>query len=79
MRLPPDLSGKRLADVLCRTWGYRIVRQEGSHMVLETDQPSHQRIAIPAHKNLRLGTLSGILSSVARHKNVDRQDLLKSF
>jgi hypothetical protein len=41
--------------------------------VLETEKPSHQGIAIPAHKNLRVGTLSAILRSVARHKGVDRQ------
>ena len=79
MKLPRGLSGKDLADLLCRKWDYRLTHQEGSHIVLETDQPSHQRIAIPAHKNLRIGTLSAILRTVARHKNVDRQDLLKSF
>ena len=78
MRLPSDLSGVDLADVLCRGWDYRIIHQEGSHIVLETGKPSHQRIAIPAHKNLRVGTLSSILRSVARHKGVDRQKLLKS-
>ena len=79
MKLPRDLSGNDLADLLCRDWGYRIIHQEGSHIVLETDQPSHQRIAIPAHKNLRVGTLSAILRSVSRHKGVVRQDLLKSL
>jgi predicted RNA binding protein YcfA (HicA-like mRNA interferase family) len=79
MKLPRDLSGKALADLLCRRWDYRIIHQEGSHMVLETEQPSHQRIAIPAHKNLRVGTLSAILRNVAHHKGVERQDLLKSF
>lgn len=66
MKLPRDLSGKDLADLLCRDWGYQLSHQEGSHIVLETDQPSHQRIAIPAHRNLRIGTLSAILRSVAR-------------
>ena len=77
MKLPRSLGGKDLADLLCRDWDYRLIHQERSHIVLETEQPSHQRIAIPAHKTLRVGTLSAILRSVAGHKGIDRQDLLK--
>jgi len=79
MKIPRDLSGSHLVDAFCRDWGYRVVHQEGSHIVLETEEPSHQRIAIPAHKSLRVGTLSAILRAVARHKGVDRQELLKSL
>lgn len=79
MKLPRDLSGRKLADHLCRSWHYRIIHQEGSHIVLETDVPSHHRIAIPAHKNLRVGTLSAVLRSVARHKGVERQDLIRTL
>ena len=79
MKLPRDLSGNDLADLLCRDWGYRIIHQEGSHIALETDKPSHPRIAIPAHKTLRVGTLSAILRSAARHKGVDRARILASL
>ena len=79
MKLPRDLSGQDLADLLCRNWYYRVIHQEGSHIILETDRPSHQRIAIPAHKHLRIGTLSAILRSVARHKGVERHELIKSL
>lgn len=44
--------------------------------MLDTDDSSHQRIAIPAHKTLRIGTLNAILRAVARHKGVDRARLL---
>jgi predicted RNA binding protein YcfA (HicA-like mRNA interferase family) len=77
MKIPRDLSGKALVDLLCRHWDYRIVHQEGSHIVLETDNPSRHRLAVPAHKSLLVGTLSAILRAVARHKGVDRRDLLK--
>jgi predicted RNA binding protein YcfA (HicA-like mRNA interferase family) len=77
MKIPRDLSGEELAKKLCRNWGYRVVHQEGSHVVLETDDPSHQRIAVPAHRSLRIGTLNAILRAVARHKGVERSDLLK--
>jgi predicted RNA binding protein YcfA (HicA-like mRNA interferase family) len=71
MKLPRDLSGKDLSNLLCRKWDYRVIHQEGSHLVLETDLPSRHRIAIPAHKSLRIGTLSAILRSVAHHKGVE--------
>lgn len=79
MKVPRDLSGQELVKVLCRDWGYRQVHQEGSHIVLETEQPSHHRIAVPAHKNLRIGTLNAILKAVARHKNVSRDGILQSL
>ncbi len=79
MKIPRGLSGEDLVKHLCRKWEYRVVHQEGSHVVLETETPSHQRIAVPAHKNLRIGTLNVILRSVARHKGVERQDLLDSL
>lgn len=79
MKLPRDLSGYDLVNMLCRSWDYRVIHQEGSHIVLETQEPSHQRIAVPAHKSLRVGTLNAILRAVGKHKGVDRQELLASL
>lgn len=79
MSLPRDLSGEQLIRGLCRTWNYRRTGQVGSHVVLETDTPAHQRIVVPAHKNLRIGTLNAILRSVATHKSVSKHDVLKAI
>jgi predicted RNA binding protein YcfA (HicA-like mRNA interferase family) len=79
MKIPRDLSGRDLAQALCRKRGYRIIHQEGSHLVLETQEPSHQRLAVPAHRNLRIGTLNAILRAVAKHKGVERQAILDAF
>lgn len=79
MKLPRDLSGEALVKGLCQGWGYHVVHQAGSHVILETEDPSHQRIAIPAHKSLRIGTLNSILRAVSRHKSVSRDDLLDSL
>lgn len=79
MKLPRDLSGERLATVLCRRWDYKRVHQVGSHIVLETENPAHQRISVPAHRALTVGTLGNILRAVASHKGVSREDLLKSI
>jgi len=76
MKIPRDVSGVRLADLLCRKWQYVKVHQVGSHIILETSQPNHHRIAIPDHNPLRLGTFSSILRAVARHKGVQRDAII---
>ena len=79
MKLPRDLSGEQLARLLCSQWGYVRSHQSGSHIVLDTHEPSRHRIAIPAHASLRIGTLNGILRSVAEHKGVPRETILQAL
>ena len=79
MKVPRDLSGTQLIKVLCREWGYRQINQEGSHVTLQTDTPSHQRLSVPNHNPLRVGTLNGIVRAVAIHKGAGRQELLDSL
>ena len=79
MKLPRDLSGEQLIRSLCRTWEYRRTGQVGSHVILETESPSHQRLVVPAHKRLRVGTLNAILRSVARHKAVSKEEILRAL
>lgn len=77
MKLPRDVSGTALAQVLCKHFGYVAVHQTGSHVVLDTEEPSHQRVSIPAHPTLRVGTLNAILRSVSRHKGIERETILE--
>jgi predicted RNA binding protein YcfA (HicA-like mRNA interferase family) len=77
MKLPRDLSGEDLVRHLCKVWGYEKVHQVGSHVILQTQQPTPHRIAVPAHNPLRVGTLNAILTAVAAHKNVSKEDVLK--
>jgi predicted RNA binding protein YcfA (HicA-like mRNA interferase family) len=77
MKLPRDLSGAELVQALCKHYGYRRLHQEGSHVILETDQPSHHRISIPNHNPLRVGTLNAILRTVSRVQGVDKEDILQ--
>ena len=79
MKIPRDLSGREIVKVLCKKWDYRQVHQEGSHIILQTDTPSHQRIPVPDHNPVRIGTLNSILRLVATHKGVDKQEVLVSF
>ena len=66
MKLPRDLSGEKMVKHLCRHWEYRQVHQVGSHVILETNSPGHQRIAVPEHHPLRVGTLNAILAAGCR-------------
>lgn len=79
MNIPRDLSGHKLVAALCRHWGYAKLHQVGSHIILQTQEPGSHRVAVPAHKALRVGTLNGILRAVANHKGVDRQAILDSL
>jgi predicted RNA binding protein YcfA (HicA-like mRNA interferase family) len=63
---------------MCKQWEYRESHQTGSHIILDSETPSHHRIPIPAHKPIRVGTLSAILQAIARHKNVTR-DILRGL
>jgi predicted RNA binding protein YcfA (HicA-like mRNA interferase family) len=79
MKIPRDVAGRHLCDVLCRRWQYTMVHQAGSHIILETSQPGHQRIAIPDHNPLRVGTFNSILRTVAQHKGAPRDALIASL
>jgi predicted RNA binding protein YcfA (HicA-like mRNA interferase family) len=79
MKIPRDVSGAHLANILCRQWHYMRVHQVGSHIILETSEPTHQRIAIPDHHPLRLGTFNSILRIVAQHKGVPRDAIIASL
>ena len=75
MKLPRDVSGAQLIQVLCKRYGYRQVHQVGSHVVLETENPLKHRITVPLHKTLKLGTLNGVLRAVAAVQGVEKQEI----
>jgi predicted RNA binding protein YcfA (HicA-like mRNA interferase family) len=75
MRLPRDLSGDDLVKAL-RVLGYEVTRQMGSHLRLTTLTHGEHHITIPCHNPLRVGTLAGILSDVAEHFELSREELM---
>jgi len=79
MKLPRNLSGRQLVQALCNSWGYTQVHQVGSHIIIETETPQHQRLSVPDHHPLRTGTLNAILRAVAAHKGVSREEILRSL
>ena len=67
MKIPRDVSGLHLADVLCRRWRYRKVHQVGSHMILETsDNVSHT----PESEGLRTKAKTRVLTDVSTRRSV---------
>ena len=76
MKLPRQISGEELARLLKR-YGYQITRQTGSHLRLTSKfKGSEHHVTIPAHKNLRIGTLSAVLAEVASYLETERQKLI---
>jgi len=78
MKLPRDISGKQLADLLTR-YGYVVTRQTGSHLRLTTQSDGEHHLTIPVHSSLRVGTLSAILSEVAYHLKRDKSDVIREL
>jgi predicted RNA binding protein YcfA (HicA-like mRNA interferase family) len=68
MRLPRDLRGQDLVALLQRHYGYRLVRQRGSHLTVVADRGDKRHsVTIPRHRSVSVGTLSGIVGDVAAH------------
>ena len=80
MRLPRDASGEDVAALLRRHYGYRPVRQRGSHMTLTTTVGgvSHS-VTVPRHRALRAGTLSGIVAAVAAHLELTHEQVRREL
>jgi predicted RNA binding protein YcfA (HicA-like mRNA interferase family) len=73
MRLPRDINAIELIKLL-KAFGYQITRQKGSHIRITTTENGEHHITIPNHNPIKLGTLSSILSEVAAHFKLSKED-----
>ncbi len=55
----PRISGRECVKIL-EKFGFRFIRQHGSHIILRRDEPFSQT-TVPNHKELDRGTLHSIL------------------
>ena len=78
MRLPRDVSGRRLAKLLER-YDYGIVRQRGSHIRPERRGSDAAPLTIPDHDALRVGTLNAILTAVGDATGHDRDTIARDL
>ncbi len=62
---PPLLkktSGTDCIKILCKHFGFKVVRQSGSHIILKKETPDGPvGTVVPNHRELKLGTLRSIL------------------
>jgi predicted RNA binding protein YcfA (HicA-like mRNA interferase family) len=79
LKLPRDLSGNELAKQL-RRYGYEVTRQTGSHVRATSQLKGREHhVTIPAHKQLKVGTLAEILGDVANYLEITREELAKKL
>jgi len=56
------LSGHEVVKILCNKFGFEILRQRGSHMILCKKIPGGKiGTVVPMHKEVKIGTLKNIL------------------
>jgi len=75
MRLPRSISGKNLVKALQRI-DYTITRETGSHIRLTGYKPTEHHITIPNHSSIRVGTLSAIITEIAAHLRISKEELI---
>lgn len=75
MKLPRDLSGARLIKALSKL-GYGQVRQTGSHVRLVTTSSGVHHLTVPLHDPLRKGTLAALISDIAAHHGLTREEVI---
>ena len=64
------LSGHELVKILCNKLGFSIKRQKGSHIILiRQDKYGKTGCVVPMHKELKIGTLKGILEQACISEN----------
>jgi len=79
LKLPRDVSGEELVKSL-RRFGYEITRQTGSHIrVTSNFKGREHHVTIPAHKQLKVGTLAEVLSNVAAYLDLTREKLVQEL
>jgi predicted RNA binding protein YcfA (HicA-like mRNA interferase family) len=62
MSLLKKISGKECLKILCNKFGFQVIRQRGSHVLIKKETPQGKiGTVIPQHKELKIGTLKAIL------------------
>ena len=80
MMMPRDMSGDELVRLLRRRYGYRVVRQRGSHMrLVSTIKGREHHVSVPRHNPLKVGTLHSVLSRVAAYLEIEQSELRREL
>ncbi len=58
----PKLSGKEIISILVKEFGFEVTRQKDSHVILRRFFEGSKIVTVvPLHKEIKVGTLLGIL------------------
>jgi hypothetical protein len=74
-RIPRGLSGRRFKEYAERL-DYSYSRGNSSHMILTTQRDGEFTICVPDHRELSLGTLSDLLTDMARHHGISKAEII---
>ena len=66
----PVISGRELVKILTKRFGFRVLRQRGSHVTLTNDASF---ITVPLHPELDTGTLLAVLHDA----RIERDEFIK--
>lgn len=68
------ISGMECVKILCNKFGFSVVRQRGSHIILrkETNNGAIGTV-VPNHPEIKIGTLKGILELA----KINEEDFIK--
>jgi predicted RNA binding protein YcfA (HicA-like mRNA interferase family) len=72
--IPKDITGQQLIKKL-KAFGYEPIRQNGSHIRVQTTQNWKHSETIPNHKPMREGTVKAILKNVSKHFSMSMEVL----
>jgi predicted RNA binding protein YcfA (HicA-like mRNA interferase family) len=78
-KTPRNVSGNDLIKLLSK-YGYQPIRQKGSHIRLsKISDEGHQKITIPNHDPIKIGTLNTILSDIADQLHISKEELINKL
>lgn len=70
----PKLSGKEIVNILIREFDFEATRQTGSHIILHKFVDEKKIVTVvPLHKEVKIGTLFGILALA----KIEKEEFLK--
>ncbi len=75
MKIPRNISGKEIIKAL-KVFGYEVIRQNGSHIMVTSKRNGEHHLVIPNHNPIKVGTLNGIISQVAQHFQITKEEVL---
>ena len=78
MKIPRNIRGYELVKALS-VLGYSVVRQTGSHIRIKTVQYGEHSETIPNHDPIKIGTLNKILSNIAEHFEMSKDELINKI